>query len=206
MTKAILKSLIVFTGVFCLFSHAFSQAWQWQNPLPTGNPITAIDFVDSLNGWFASSAGTILHTSDGGNNWEIQHTGVDAFFTSVDFVDLEYGWGAGVVEDITGGAIVHTSNGGEVWTVQRIDSTTAFDVITFIDRKHGWAAGQGDKIFRTADGGVTCEGVEFEKLGQPRVLSIAFVDSLRGWAGGNSFTPFLFTKDGGRSWQAETTV
>jgi hypothetical protein len=29
-------------------------AWVWQNPLPQGNPTTAIDFVDSQNGWAVS--------------------------------------------------------------------------------------------------------------------------------------------------------
>ncbi len=204
--------VILLMGATFFSAPLFGQAWQWQNPLPTGNPVNAVDFVDSLNGWFASTAGTILHTSDGGNSWEIQNTGIDVWFLAVDFVDVQSGWAAGqfLIPAPTGGtygggAIVHTSNGGKDWTVQLIDTLTSFDVITFIDRQYGWAGGQGQQIFYTKDGGITWKGVEFPILGGPRVLSIAFVDSLRGWAEGG-LVPLLVTEDGGRSWQADTTV
>ncbi|MDZ7344303.1 MAG: hypothetical protein ONA90_07290, partial [candidate division KSB1 bacterium] len=76
-SKRMLLLLIVYMIWLPLFlpNTLHAQGWQWQNPLPFGNPLFGIDFVDSLNGWFTGSAGTVLHTSDGGKTWIIQRTG-----------------------------------------------------------------------------------------------------------------------------------
>src|SRR3989442_1054064 len=45
--------------------------WQWQNPLPQGNAINSIRFAaDKKYGWAVGSDGAILHTPNGGFEWE----------------------------------------------------------------------------------------------------------------------------------------
>src|ERR1700674_1272309 len=47
--------------------------WQWQNPLPQGNTINSIGFAaDKKYGWAVGSDGAILHTRNGGFEWETQ--------------------------------------------------------------------------------------------------------------------------------------
>ncbi len=46
-----------------------TSPWVWQNPLPTGNYLTGVDFTDSNNGTLVGTAGTIMRTSDGGLSW-----------------------------------------------------------------------------------------------------------------------------------------
>ena len=50
--------------------------WVWQNPLPQGNHLFAVSFVDANNGTAVGWSGTILRTSDGGQNWVIQSSGI----------------------------------------------------------------------------------------------------------------------------------
>ncbi len=204
MLKTQCRLILLFQFIFS-FS-CLAQTWQWQNPLPTGNPIFAVDFADSLQGWFASTAGTILYTADGGETWEIQETGMNVWYQSIDFIDGQCGWAAGVIDDISAGVIIHTENGGKDWSVQLEGTETDFEVITFSGKKHGLAGGEGDRIYYTRDGGRTWDSSEFEKFGSPRILSITMLDSLKAWAAGPSFVPLLFTKDGGKTWQSDTTV
>jgi photosystem II stability/assembly factor-like uncharacterized protein len=63
-------------------------------------------------GWAVGEMGTILHTSDGGDNWKMQQGGTTASLFSVAFITPQHGFAVG------GGIILHTDNGGESWTRQ----------------------------------------------------------------------------------------
>ena len=54
--------LLLHTGLFA------QQNWQWVNPLPQGNDLNDVIFVDINEGWTVGDVGTILHTTDGGWN------------------------------------------------------------------------------------------------------------------------------------------
>ena len=131
-------SLIIIIVLFPSLS--LTQDWGWQNPKPTGNKIYCIDFVDDITGWFGSSAGTILHTTDGGNSWNIQYLGIDELFIlSLDFINNFEGWAVGNYEVNQGIAyILHTEDGGTTWSVQYVDSLFFFNIITFKDKNHGF--------------------------------------------------------------------
>ena len=184
-----------------LGSDLFAQGWQWQNPLPTGNRLYCLEFVDSLTGWFGSSAGTILHTVDGGKTWEIQYTGIaDFYFESIDFIDHQEGWATGR-RGFGGAYVLHTTDGGKNWTVQFVYESPTNSVIVFEDSERGWLGTGGGEIYYTLDGG---EVWELGYTGRGEVKSIVFLDTLRGWAEGQGM-PLLYTEDGGRSWRADTT-
>ena len=52
----------------------FDRGWEWQNPLPQGNAISAVRFTsDQRHGWAVGADGVILHTTDGGFEWTSQH-------------------------------------------------------------------------------------------------------------------------------------
>ena len=52
----------------------------WQNPLPQGNTLTAVHFVNSNVGTAVGKFGTIMHTTDGGNTWTVQESGTTRDF------------------------------------------------------------------------------------------------------------------------------
>lgn len=86
--------------------------WCWQRPLPWGNRVNDVRFVDALNGWAVGEAGLVLKTRDGGQTWRRvrQDTGIEASLHQVRFADAQHGWALG-----WDGALVRTDDGGENW-------------------------------------------------------------------------------------------
>jgi photosystem II stability/assembly factor-like uncharacterized protein len=91
--------------------------WCWQRPLPTGNWILDISFVDASNGWAVGEAGQILKTSDGGTSWVAQASNVDSRLTQVQFVDASVGWAVG-----DNNLVFRTTDGGAHWTRQAAEA------------------------------------------------------------------------------------
>ncbi len=60
------------------------QDWKWLNPLPQGNFLTSIKFVNKDTGYAVGKFGTIIKTGDGGENWIVQKKGKEIQF-SIDF-------------------------------------------------------------------------------------------------------------------------
>ncbi len=48
------------------------ESWNQAN-VPVQNLLTAVDFVGTQHGWAVGHEGVILHSSDGGNNWQLQY-------------------------------------------------------------------------------------------------------------------------------------
>ena len=69
-------------------------------------------FVSEETGWAVGRLGTILHTSNGGDSWSAQVSGVASTLTAVDAVSGAV-WTVG-----DNGVVLRTTNGGGVW--QRI--------------------------------------------------------------------------------------
>jgi photosystem II stability/assembly factor-like uncharacterized protein len=135
-----------------LISFAQTQPWvKLQSPVNL--TLRKLSFVDSLTGWAAGEAGTIIRTTDGGNNWEIQNSTVQTFITDIFFLDRNFGWAA-TIEDAFPfrSVILKTANGGENWSaVYFPDSTEYIRTIYFLDMLNGFVG--GSYIAYTTDGG-----------------------------------------------------
>ena len=72
-----MKKLILTLSLLTLFVNiSFSQpGWFWQNPLPQGNNLTSVKFINTTTGWAVGIEGTILRTTNGGTNWTSQTSG-----------------------------------------------------------------------------------------------------------------------------------
>ena len=79
--------------------------WRWQNPLPTGNQLLSVHFIDSINGCAVGELGTILRTTDLGVTWSEQRSGTIAPLNAVHFTSSLEGWAVG-----DSGFIIHTSD------------------------------------------------------------------------------------------------
>lgn len=96
-----------------LCSGGEAQGWCWQRPLPSGNAIEDITFVDAKTGWAVGDAGQILKTTDGGSTWALQASRVTARLTHVRFANASTGWIAG--DD---GTVLRTTDAGANWVRQ----------------------------------------------------------------------------------------
>jgi photosystem II stability/assembly factor-like uncharacterized protein len=145
---------------------------QWRFPpqayLRPLRPLYDVCFVDAKHGWCVGYRGKItlqgafvdmlklekdgpvLHTSDGGNTWEVQNPGipVGSFLCGVSFVDEKMGWVVGEK-----GRIYHTTDSGKTWKQQKSGTKKTLRDVAFLDKKTGCAVGDGGTILTTTDGG-----------------------------------------------------
>ena len=89
------KHFLIVIIFLSLASQIFPQGWFWQNPIPQGNRLQDL-YTFSLNTAIAvGDAGTVIKTTDGGESWTSQTSGVGNRLTSVHFSDNNGGWGIG---------------------------------------------------------------------------------------------------------------
>ena len=182
-----------------------------------------INFINENIGWIVGShtnKATILHTTDGGENWETdwQYTkpadypGDSYGLFSVYFVNDITGWTVGEA----GLMVKYTEQ--EQWQVKTKVTDLPLNDVFFSDENHGWIAGGylNDQDFqsillKTRDGSVNWQ----EKKDLNYFISdMYFADSLHGWAVGSDTSDpgawwqpgrgvILKTSDGGNSWNVQ---
>ncbi|HLC29777.1 MAG TPA: hypothetical protein VJM51_03235, partial [Dehalococcoidia bacterium] len=69
--------------------------WVWQNPLPQGNNLNDVHFINNFNGWAVGDGGTILKTVDGGARWTAQQSGTNQSLWGIAGVDAQTAWAVG---------------------------------------------------------------------------------------------------------------
>jgi|GEM_PF-1647409 len=201
--------------------------WEWQNPLPTGNRLNDVDFVDSEHGWIVGDFGTILRTVDGGRSWKFLDHGItfltqswpnQIHFSEVDFFDALNGVVGGYSETVTESDVVawkfilRTTDGGETWKTTfryRNGNASFWRDMFFLDSKMGWLLIESVGTFRTLDGGYSwtkISNVPSPFSIQPGVTIIPtslyklyFTNPDTGW-GLLGEQVIYYTTDGGKNW------
>jgi photosystem II stability/assembly factor-like uncharacterized protein len=148
--------------------------------------------------WITGNWGIIYHSSDGGESWTKQDSGVkdsEAILCDGVFLDTKNGWVVGIR-----GTILHTTDGGSTWTRQNTGTDRHLFGICFTDNEYGWAVGEWGAIIHTTDGGKTWQkqGEEFDRM----LNNITFVDRKEGWIVGERGV-IMHTTDGGASWSTQ---
>ncbi|MBL4655088.1 MAG: PKD domain-containing protein, partial [Bacteroidia bacterium] len=116
-----------------------------------GMHLRSVFFFDSNNGWAVGNNGSIVATTDGGNNWIPQSSNINEKLKGVYFVSALVGWVVG-----NGDNVLRTFDGGNTWN--SIASTgTGEDLhgVNFVNESTGWVVGTGDVIAMTTDTGNT---------------------------------------------------
>ena len=97
-----------------LVTYSFAQSnWFWVNPLPQGNTLNSIFFINAYTGYAVGQEGTIIKTTDQGNSWKILKSGTTNYLYSVYFLNPDTGYAVGY-----GGTILKTTDGGNNWISQ----------------------------------------------------------------------------------------
>jgi photosystem II stability/assembly factor-like uncharacterized protein len=124
----------------------------------------------------------ILKTTDGGENWVNDPSGIyDLALEAVYFTNETTGWVGGSRDhyDPLGDtyiAILKTTDGGSSWVSQVSNKTGGIGSIKFCDEIVGWAAGGGN--YKTTDGG---ESWIHQNLTDIRLNNMFFVNPTTGW-------------------------
>jgi photosystem II stability/assembly factor-like uncharacterized protein len=130
--------------------------------------LRSVYFIDNSEGWVVGDEGVILHTLDGGKNWQRQATSVRASLRSVQFLTPLVGWAAGREELPYGmgsvGVLLFTNDGGLEWKKQLPYTLPGLNQVRFVDQKVGYLLADGSDqfpsgVFRTGDSGRNWEPV-----------------------------------------------
>ncbi len=185
----------------------FGQGTWFQLTQPTARNLVRLCFLDSSAGWITGEKGTILKTTNGGQNWTQL-----ASPTGADIVDIEMsshlrGWM--LANEFSpdsasfGSTIYRTSDGGSGWT-----SLSHFEelllCIEFPDSLIGFAGGITGKILRTTDGGNTWLDAEIDSFLPWPVRHMDFFSPSYGYAVGgyrDIAGTVWRTTDGGLNWK-----
>ncbi len=136
--------------------NAFRSGWRWLNPLPQGNYLRDIAFLNG-KGIAAGEAGTVMTSTDNGSSWTIlsEATGTTQTLAAVSLIDDEKFVVVG-----ENGAILVSSDGGKHWVPGQSGTAANLSSVSFSDRSNGFVSGSGSlefgdygSIHHTSDGG-----------------------------------------------------
>lgn len=203
-----MKRIILFSIVMLLVSFSYSQSvWYPQNS-GTNTVLFDVQFIDNFTGWICGNTGTILHTQDGGLNWQEQDPPPNNTYYGIYFADSENGYACGY-----GGKIIGTNDGGSTWTSQITNTSTYLYDIQFVDSQTGWAVGGDNGVFpsnithrvvlHTSDGGNTWVD-QLNQSDEKLLRSVYFIDENNGYAVGEG-GEVIHTSDGGSNWMLQAS-
>jgi len=197
MKTKIPHAFSVFLISIIFLTQPLHSQWYWQSPVPSGNELQGIKFLNNQTGYITGVLGSIMKTTNGGENYSILNSNMSELLYSIDFADMNTGVAVG---DLCNA--VRTTNGGLSWTPNRlILSTGDLRGIDFVNERIGYIAGglgfaSAAYIFKTTNAG---ENWTQLSAGTTNGLNcIDFLDSLNGLAGGGSI--IMKTTNGGLNW------
>ncbi|MBW8359658.1 MAG: T9SS type A sorting domain-containing protein [Weeksellaceae bacterium] len=167
---------IVFFLAWMIFGSStlvFGQGTWTLQTNPTTSPGVSMQFVSVTEGWISLDSNQLLHTTNGGINWNIVTPnstdvtwGADAPGSRISFISPTTGWVIktfGNIDNTPLGAVLYkTTNGGNTWT-KTVLSNTFGDLgvkVQFVDANNGWIllynmSTDTPTFLKTTDGGTT---------------------------------------------------
>jgi photosystem II stability/assembly factor-like uncharacterized protein len=188
--RVLLRILVVMTFTYCFFIPAILYAQQ-----KLYDDLFSASFPTEQDGWACGRWGTVLKSSNGGETWMPQESGIDYTLSSIHFVDQQNGWAVG-----DEGSIIHTADGGKTWEKQKSPVPFFLMDVYFETTLKGWIVTERTHILFTDDGGKTWS-VQFTD--EDFILkAISFAGPLHGWAVGE-YGYIFHTRNGGGTWEKQ---
>ena len=198
-----MKYILIFT--LTLFSVGFCFGQQW---FPESTPhyrsindvnILRVGEIVAVGGNLSNDSIESLDRSDNsGLTWNAFRDTISSWIKSVAFVDTLRGYAAGY-----NGKLMKTTDGGFSWTYGSSPIIRDFNKVIYVTPTMmfvagGWPTGDSAQtILRSHDGGNSWS-IVYDQPG-PWLKAIFFVDTLKGFASGDSGM-LLKTTDGGQTW------
>lgn len=161
----------------------------------TPEDVEAVYFINESEGWACGNDGYMVHTTNGGESWTPQTSGVGEKIRDVWFSDANNGWAGG-----RDGLFIHTTDGGQNWNPQATPLPDDIQGIHFLDAQTGWICGQDGLVAHTSNGGADWEVQLNVPDGEEDDFDAIFMlDDEHGWVVGERGRIF-HTHNGGASW------
>ncbi|UCE18064.1 MAG: hypothetical protein JSV84_14565 [Gemmatimonadota bacterium] len=172
--------------------HGLSDGAEWyiEAQVPIGGPLFDIQFADRNRGWAVGTGGAILHTSNAGETWTQQISGIDEDLNQIQAVNHAVAWASGNFDNL-----LVTENGGEDWNIVQLDPDYTYGSITFQNLQQGWVVGRSKTdgsvvIFSTRDGGNSWESTPMAV--KEGFQATNFVSLYEGWSVGEKGTVWYY--------------
>lgn len=156
MPKLLLTIALIFTITESLYTQ---EGWVWQNPLPQGNNISELQFVNTTTA-YAMCFNSVMKSTNAGSNWSIHYTNHSQNNTSLHFINETTGF---IVSD--SGIVLKTVNGGVNWNALYDFHQTKFHKIYFNDINTGYLLRYnyysifGTLLYRTTNSGLSWDTI-----------------------------------------------
>ena len=111
-------------------------------------------FVSSDSGWVVGDSGAILHSEDGGRQWQVKNIGLLPPLFSISFKNEKVGWAVG-----QNGFSLKTEDGGETWEKIILEKVNSLYEIRISDN-YGVIVGDQATLLKSTDG-----GIQWNKIG-----------------------------------------
>jgi photosystem II stability/assembly factor-like uncharacterized protein len=174
-------------------------------------------FLDSLNGWVVGDSGLIIHTSNGGLNFDKQTSNTYDNLSDIFFLNKRIGWAVGNKYFGFYPVFYLTTDGGLNWNHTYYPDTMArFSCLNFLDSLNGFIGGYANGqaycfILKTTDGGNNWTKAQSDTtiFAMMNILNIRFYNPQLGIACGGTMDRsgvFWETTDGGNFWQSSSVA
>ncbi|MFH1159594.1 MAG: YCF48-related protein [bacterium] len=193
---------------FCLLFISMSllirAQWIQVDSIPYGvNKFTGVWFVNDQVGFVVGDAGEILRTTNGGKNWQIRNSGINANLLDVCFSTETTGCAVGAE-----GMLVFTSDGGNQWQWKNTWTVSDLYSIDFGDTSTGYVVGGQGTLLKTINGGAQWELLSFGDFNA--YVEVQFQNATLGFtvkaSGIQPNGALLRTTDGAISWEEILTI
>ena len=113
--------------------------------IPANTTFNDITFTTTNDGFVVGDNSTILKTTNGGTNWQLQTSTISSSLKDVQFLNSQVGYICGTFPN---GSFLKTSDGGNTWKSLNM---FAYPVsLSFVDENTGWLTNYGNIIKYTA--------------------------------------------------------
>ena len=188
-----------------------AQQYWLSSSTPTQQTLRTLFFTDALHGWAGGDSGVIIHTSNGGDSWQLQSSPVNNLILDIFFIDNQNGWALtwDLEPPIFGTIILHTTDGGDNWYSEPYPQDNIFlRTIFFFDVLDGWMAGEDGLFIHTQNGGLSWAAAPLDSslFAQFPVIHMNFFNSQLGFACGGAFDVagvVWRTTNSGQLWSAQ---
>jgi photosystem II stability/assembly factor-like uncharacterized protein len=116
------------------------NSWYQRMYCGTREHLRSGSFSSPTTGYIAGYGGTVLRTSNGGQNWFYSNTGFSEEINGIRQI------GSYVYLCGANGLLCSSSNGGQSWTPIYTGTTNTFYSLSFANPNRGWAVGAGGTI------------------------------------------------------------
>ncbi len=187
--------LIAFVFLSSLNLHPQS-GWNWQHPYPQGNELKAIQMNGTL-GWAVGALGTVMKTTNEGNNWEIIDLGTRETLNGITINMYGEIW---IVGD--NGFIIYSDDDGVTWTSHSGVTAKNINGVSFVYGACAWMCGDDGIVLRTTNGGTDWD--IFQTAYALNLYAIDHFNCNEAWIVGEDGL-LINTSNGGSSWVSHSS-